>query len=46
MTFATLTVRRLWLTATQVGLSPERTEQLVAEERAAFPDLTPTPNRP
>lgn len=27
--------RRLWLTASQVGLSPKRTEELVAEARAA-----------
>jgi len=39
--------RRLWLTATQVGLSPERTEQIVDEERAALaPDSFPTPARP
>ena len=35
--------RRLWLVASQVGVSPERVESLVAEERATFPSVEPTP---
>jgi GntR family transcriptional regulator len=37
--------RRLWLTASQVDLSAERTHQIVAEEQAAFPESTSVPTR-
>lgn len=38
--------RRLWVTAAQVGLTAERTESLIAEEREAFPDFSTDPTRP
>jgi len=35
--------RRVWLTAAQVGLSADRTEAILADERSAFPDFSPVP---
>jgi GntR family transcriptional regulator len=38
--------RRLWLTASQVGVSAERVHQITEEEQAAFPEEAAIPSLP